>query len=238
MTCCGRLVKSKHFVSPQNVQYEHSCSKYWWCEILPLTTGNFGFLCCCRPQVPESSTTGSSSCSAGRLLWHVRLLNCPTSQESPGRSSLSPLTTQTSLNGQPTITTTTSIQRRTQVNVSFNLFCLFPLCSTSLSSLFLEDAQFEMDIWREEEEDKRDLQRCFFVYWVERLSAKMRSLVLLRCNPLSDLFWKQDGIFFIMLNMCKNDFKTNTKWCIKQCLYYDFVWCVKYLTCKSKSCDD
>lgn len=141
--------------------------------------------------------TGSSSCNVGRLLWLVRLPNCPTSRESPGRSNPTPPATQTSLNRQPATTRSTACtQRRAQVNESLwrrrkmscsPYVCLSPsvsLCSTTMSFPFLEDAQFEMDIWGDSATRMRvipDIVVAFLFTGIKKWSVEMRSPVLQCC---------------------------------------------------------
>lgn len=107
------------------------------------------FRSCHRLQVPGSSTTGSSCCSVGRLLWLARLPTFPTSQELPSLWNWTPPAIDTHLSRNRA-----STRRTTQVNtsvMSWNPSCVCALINSTVFS-FQDEAQFEMDIWRERNE--------------------------------------------------------------------------------------
>lgn len=77
---------------------------------------------CCGLQVLGLSMTGSSCCSAGRLLWHARLPTCQTSQESPGRwNAPLPATHLSLLKYRAATPSTASTQRNTLVKMPLSL---------------------------------------------------------------------------------------------------------------------
>lgn len=119
-------------------------------------------------QAPGLSTTGSSCCSVGRLLWLARPPSCLTSRGSPGRSGLSPPWILSSLSRrQSTAASGRSTRTRTQVQPFWNhpkpkQIC--PSVSTQRLRLlvFPDDAQFEMDMWGRQQ--KWSTVMLLFVY--------------------------------------------------------------------------
>lgn len=146
------------------------------------------YFCCCPLQEPGSSMTGNSYCSVGHLHWPARLPNCPTSLASPGHSNATSPATWRMMSSRRSTTTPTPAWRQTTVqvkrvyHVEMQFFIWPPWVPWLISLMFFsspagEDAQFEMDIWRESAKGWNQFLTLFL--FTARNDMKWEKLVLL-----------------------------------------------------------
>lgn len=114
-------------------------------------------------QVPGLSTIGSSCCSVGHLLWLARPPSYPTSRGSHGHSSpTAPGTPPRPSRRSATTASARSALTRTQVQHFWSTWTQsrsVPSVSTQWLRLplFPDDAQFEMDMWRDGDRNHQQL---------------------------------------------------------------------------------